>query len=96
MNANTGHKFDFVMADTSDIMSNSWLAGFIDADGSFDIRVREKVDGSAKDRVESRFRLEQRMKDPITGDWSCAYTYDHGIRCSTGDNYSSQSRILLD
>lgn len=60
--------FNLVSNSTSNIASNAWLAGFIDADGSFEIRVREKISGHAKDRVETRFRLEQRMNDPITGE----------------------------
>jgi len=54
--------------DISPILSNSWLSGFIDADGSFDVKVREiSEDGTGKNRVESRFRIEQRQIDPDTG-----------------------------
>ena len=54
--------------DLSPILSNAWLSGFIDADGSFDVKVREiSNDGTGKNRVESRFRLEQRKIDPDTG-----------------------------
>ena len=52
--------------DTSSILNNSW--GFIDADGSFSIVVREKnSDGKGKTRVEARARIEQRQVDPKTG-----------------------------
>ncbi len=54
-------------ADTSLIFGNAWLAGFIDADGSFDVRIRLKSKGATKNRVEARFRLKQRMIDPKTG-----------------------------
>lgn len=53
--------------DTSPIISNAWLSGFIDADGSFDVKVREKsFDGKGKNRVEARLRIEQRIIDPST------------------------------
>lgn len=68
MNTNSNNNFDLVSPCTGHVLSDGWLAGFIDADGSFDIRVREKAAGHAKDRVEARFRLEQRMADPNTGD----------------------------
>jgi len=54
--------------DTSPIFSNAWLSGFLEADGSFDVKVREKSsDGKGKNRVEARARLEQRQIDPKTG-----------------------------
>jgi hypothetical protein len=43
------------------------LSGFIDADGSFDIRVSQTDGGASKNRVSARLRLEQRMVDPDTG-----------------------------
>lgn len=67
MHLNSDYKFNVVSAWTNNILSDAWLAGFIDADGSFDIKVREKAAGHSKDRVETRFRLEQRMTDPDTG-----------------------------
>jgi hypothetical protein len=54
--------------DISPILRNAWLAGFIDADGSFDVKVRHKnTEGIGKNRVEVRMRLEQRQFDPSTG-----------------------------
>lgn len=43
---------------------DSWLAGFIDADGSFSVQHTIKN----KRKISCRLRLEQRMYDPITGD----------------------------
>lgn len=52
--------------DLSDLNSNGWLAGFIDADGGFKIRYTEKrIDEYSnkvtKARIEVRFALEQRQ-----------------------------------
>jgi hypothetical protein len=55
--------------DISPLLDNAWLSGFLDADGSFDIRIREKSkEGNSKNknRVEARIRLEQRQIDPKT------------------------------
>ena len=48
------------------LLSTSWLSGFIQADGSFYVRVRNKSiqQNIGKDRVEVRFRIEQRKTDP--------------------------------
>lgn len=43
MNTNASTDFTFIFADTSSILDNGWLAGFLDADGSFQIQVREKA-----------------------------------------------------
>ncbi|GJJ16194.1 hypothetical protein Clacol_010474 [Clathrus columnatus] len=51
----------------SPILNNAWLSGFIDADGSFDVKVREIEVGRGKNRVEARLRIEQRQIDPDTG-----------------------------
>jgi len=48
--------------------NNSWLAGFVDADGSFGIR-HTKIENKAKKRqISCRLRIEQRMVDPITNE----------------------------
>jgi hypothetical protein len=59
--------------DISDLSSNNWLAGFIDADGSFRIRYTKKKlvkprglspQRMSKERIEVSFRLEQRKVLP--------------------------------
>lgn len=57
-NANLdGVSLSQVNIDTSNILSNAWLAGFYEADGSFDIRVSEVTQGAIKNRIEARCRL---------------------------------------
>lgn len=55
--------------DTSSILKNAWLRqrrGFIDADGSFSINIREKTsDGKGKNRIEARLRIEQRKEENL-------------------------------
>lgn len=56
---------------SDDLSSDGWLAGFIDADGSFDIlNEKKEVDSAGKTvkkrRIACRFRIEQRMFDPVT------------------------------
>lgn len=53
--------------DDSHLLDNAWLAGFVEADGSFDIRVSQTSGGSSKNRVSARLRLEQHKVDPNTG-----------------------------
>lgn len=56
-----------ISVDTSPVLANAWLAGFIDADGSFHLRVSQQAEGAGKNRVAARFRLEQRKVDPGSG-----------------------------
>lgn len=56
---------------SGDLSSDSWFAGFVDADGSFGIINDQKALDAAgkitrKRRVACRLRIEQRMFDPIT------------------------------
>jgi len=50
------------------LFEDAWLAGFIDADGSFGLRHTKPTTTRSKRRISCRFRLEQRMLDPITGE----------------------------
>ena len=54
----------------SDLNSDSWLAGFIDADGSFSIQHTKIENGAKKRKISCRLRIEQRLIDPIT---KCSY-----------------------
>ena len=59
--------FPLTTLDTSALFSNSWLSGFVDADGSVDIRVSLISNGAKKNRVSARLRIEQRKVDPYSG-----------------------------
>lgn len=45
--------------------NNNWLAGFIDADGSFSIQ-HTKLESAKKRKISCRLRIEQIMFEPIT------------------------------
>lgn len=65
INNNSNNNFSINDPDTSSILKNAWLRGFIDADGSFSINILKKtMDGKGKDRIEARLRIEQRQEDP--------------------------------
>jgi len=65
---NTNHSFNIkkLSLNTGLLSNNSWLAGFIDADGSFSIRTSHLDDNAKKIQIACRLRIEQRMVDPIT------------------------------
>lgn len=56
--------FPIYKYDLSCFDSNNWLAGFLDADGGFQIRYTDKI--GSKFRIASELRIEQRMIDPIS------------------------------
>jgi hypothetical protein len=45
---------------------DSWLAGFIDADGSFSIQHTKLENNAKKRKISCRLRIEQRMCEPIS------------------------------
>lgn len=45
---------------------DSWLAGFVDADGSFSIQHTKLENNAKKRKISCRLRIEQRMFDPIS------------------------------
>jgi hypothetical protein len=63
MNNHTGDNFICKPKDTYNLLDNAWLSGFIDAEGSFDIRVSLIKNGALQNRVMARFRLEQQKID---------------------------------
>ena len=47
----------------TNLFLNNWLSGFTEADACFDIRITES---KQKSRIAFRYRLDQRMQDPLT------------------------------
>ena len=68
MNLNHNSNINKLPLNNESISNDSWLAGFIDADGSFSIRHSKtiKKDNTIKSQISCRIRIEQRMVDPIT------------------------------
>lgn len=62
-NEHNNYTFPLYGINKSNILQDAWLAGFIEADGSFDIRVSQISSSAAKNRVAARFRIEQRLVD---------------------------------
>ena len=65
INSYTGSNFSKYTEDTSPLLENAWFSGFIDADGSFDLRITLKSQKYPKNSVSARFRIEQRVSDPV-------------------------------
>jgi hypothetical protein len=49
-----------------ELSKDNWLAGFIDADGSFSIQHTKLENNAKKIKISCRVRIEQRMFDPIS------------------------------
>jgi hypothetical protein len=65
---NNNHKFNMgkLPIKVGYLNQDSWLAGFIDADGSFSIQHTKRSNGALKNKIYCRLRIEQRMLDSIT------------------------------
>lgn len=73
LNKNKGLAINKYPVQTQDFSKDAWLAGFIDADGSFGIiHIKKETDESGKTtkkrKVACRLRIEQRMVDPNTNE----------------------------
>jgi len=63
LNKNHGSNINKLPLKTGNLSNDSWLAGFVDADGSFSIQHIKKEN---KIKVSCRLRIEQRMIEPTT------------------------------
>ena len=68
LNQNHKTKIEKLPLKTGSLASDSWLSGFVDADGSFSVQHTRTEDGARRRKIYCRLRLEQRMLDPVTGD----------------------------
>lgn len=65
---NKNHSSDIVKLSLKkgNLNKDSWLAGFIDADGSFSIQHTKLENKAKKRKISCRLRIEQRMYEPIS------------------------------
>jgi LAGLIDADG endonuclease len=62
---NKNHNVNILLLPICDnsLLSDAWLSGFIDADGSFSVQYTKK-ENAKKRKISCRLRIEQRMIDP--------------------------------
>ena len=65
---NKNHSSNIMKLDLKkgELSEDSWLAGFVDADGSFSIQHTKLENNAKKRKISCRMRIEQRMLDPIS------------------------------
>lgn len=68
LNQNHGSNIHKLPIKSSSLINDSWLSGFVDADGSFSIQHTKKEDEALNRKVSCRLRVEQRMIYPKTNE----------------------------
>lgn len=68
LNLNHNAQLEKLPLNKGSLDNNSWLSGFVDADGSFSVQYTKTEDGAKKRKISCRMRIEQRVLDPITND----------------------------
>lgn len=65
---NNNHGTNIIKLSIKDgpLNNNSWLSGFVDADGSFSVQHTKLENNAKKEKISCRMRIEQRVLDPIT------------------------------
>lgn len=66
LNLNHNTQLEKLPLNKKSLDNNSWLSGFVDADGSFSVQYTKTEDGAKKSKISCRMRIEQRVLDPIT------------------------------
>ena len=66
VNKNHSSKIKKLTVKKGNLDKDSWLSGFIDADGSFSIQHTKLENGAKKRKISCRLRIEQRMYEPIS------------------------------
>jgi hypothetical protein len=68
LNKNHNTNITKLPLEKSNLSSDSWLSGFIDADGSFSVLHTKIENGAKKRKISCRLRIEQRILEPVTGE----------------------------
>ena len=68
LNANHSSNIEKLPIKKFNLNKDSWLSGYIDADGSFSVQHTKTENGAKKRKISCRLRLEQKMFDPISKD----------------------------
>ena len=76
LNNNHSSKIKKVDLKSEPLQKDSWLSGFIDADGSFSVQHTKLENNAKKRKISCRLRVEQRMLDPITKKSYCSFLSD--------------------
>ena len=66
INKNHSSKIKKLTVKKGNLNKDSWLSGFIDADGSFSIQHTKLENRTKKRKITCRLRIEQRMYEPIS------------------------------
>ena len=66
INKNHDCNIDKLPVKKGDLVKDSWLSGFVDADGSFSINYTKLENGNKKRKVSCRLRIEQRLFEPVS------------------------------
>lgn len=66
INKNHGSDIIKLPLKKGDLDKDSWLAGFVDADGSFSIQHTKLENKAKKKKISCRLRIEQRMYEPLS------------------------------
>lgn len=68
LNQNHSSGFNKLPLNKDNLDNNSWLSGFVDADGSFSVQHTKTETGALKRKISCRLRIEQRILDPKTSE----------------------------
>lgn len=68
LNKNHNTQLEKLPLNKGSLDNNSWLSGFVEADGSFSVLYTKTEDGAKKRKISCRMRIEQRMLEPTTNE----------------------------
>ena len=68
LNKNHNARINKLPLKQTPLSNDSWLSGFVDADGSFSVQHTKIEKGAKKRKISCRLRIEQRKVDPVSNE----------------------------